>query len=54
MAHLTDRADRFVESVFKKPSPAQEEQKPPPKAKQDMLKRLRRRRNRVTRTRRMI
>ncbi len=53
MAHLTDRADRFVRNVFQKTAPA-EEQKPPPKAKQDMLQRLRRRRDRVTRTRRMI
>lgn len=54
MAHITERADRFVRNVFQKPAPAQEEQKPPPKTKQDMLQRLRRRRERVQRTRRMI
>lgn len=54
MAHLTERADRFVRNVFQKPAPVQEEQKPQPKAKQDMLQRLRRRRDRVTRTRRTI
>jgi hypothetical protein len=52
--HITDRADRFVRDVFKKPAPPQEEQKPQPKTKQDMLQRLRRRRDRVQRTRRLI
>lgn len=54
-AHITDRADRFVRGVFQKPAPAPEEQQPSkPKAKQDMLQRLRRRRDRVMRTRRTI
>lgn len=52
-AHITDRADRFVRNVFHKHEPA-EEPKPPPKARQDMLQRLRRRRERVQRTRRQI
>jgi hypothetical protein len=52
-AHITERADRFVRNVFQKSTPA-EEQKPPPKAKQDMLQRLRRRRDRLQRARRQI
>lgn len=51
---ITNRADRFVQRVFGKTAPPQEEQPAKPKAKRDMLQRLRRRRDRVQQTRRLI